>query len=238
MSGHSKWATIKRKKAKEDAKRGKAFTNIIKEITIVARTGGGDPAGNPRLRTLLEKAKAINMPIENTVRAIKRGTGELPGSSYEAITYEGYTPGRVAVIVDALTDNKNRTVAELRHLFASKGGTFAETGSVSWMFQRKGVVRVPSVQCNEDQLLEMLIDYDVTDIMHEDGVLAVVCDQKALDTVKQTLEKANIKVESADLEWVPTTTVNIAENQEQTVLDFLELLEDHDDVKNVYSNLA
>jgi len=238
MSGHSKWATIKRKKAKEDAKRGKIFTTVIKEITIAARAGGGDPAGNPRLRTLLEKAKEVNMPIENTIRAIKRGTGELPGTSYEAVTYEGYAPHSLAVMVDTLTDNRNRTVAELRHIFSSKGGNLAETGAVGWMFAKLGVVRVPAAQTSEDHLLELLMDYDIADIRQEDELFAIVCDAKSLEQVKNTLQKANLNVESADLEWIPSTTTQLSQEQEQSVLDFLDLLENHDDVQNVYTNLA
>ncbi len=239
MSGHSKWATIKRKKAKEDAKRGKAFTTVIKEITIAARAGGGDPAGNPRLRTLLEKAKEINMPIENTVRAIKRGTGELPGTHYEAVTYESYAPYNIAVIVETLTDNRNRTVAELRHLFSSHNGTVAETGAVSWMFSRMGVVRIPYASISEEKLLELLLDYDVSDIIHEDESFAIMCEIKMLEAVKTILQKAGINIEHADIEWVPTNKNDqLSQEQAQVVLDFLDALENHDDVQNIYTNLA
>ena len=164
MSGHSKWSTIKHKKAALDAKRGKAFTKLIKEITIAARLGGGDPTGNPRLRLLIDKAKEINMPTENTMRAIKRGTGELPGVSYEENTYEGYGPNGIAVIVDTFSDNKNRTVSELRHIFSSKGGNLAEHGAVSWMFEKMGVVKANDGSMTEEKLLETLIDYDINDI--------------------------------------------------------------------------
>lgn len=238
MSGHSKWATIKRKKALVDAKRGKAFTNLIKEITIAARVGGGDAGSNPRLRTLLEKAKEINMPIDNTNRAVKRGTGELPGVSYEAVTYEAYAPYGVAVIIDTLTDNRNRTVAELRHLFSSKNGNIAETGAVSWMFQRLGAVKVAKSLVSEDQLLELLIDFDIADIRSEDDMFLILTEAKSLDQVKSTLQKGGIKVDSAELEWIATTTVDLQEQQAQELLDFLDILENHDDVQNVYTNLA
>jgi YebC/PmpR family DNA-binding regulatory protein len=237
MSGHSKWATIKRKKAKEDAKRGKAFTSVIKEITIAARVGGGDPSSNPRLRTLLEKAKEINMPIDNTIRAIKRGTGELAGESYEPVTYEGYGPAGVAVMVDTLTDNRNRTVAELRRLFSSKGGNLAETGAVGWMFQRLGAVRIPAHNTSEDQLLELLFDYNITDIQREDDLYAILCDAKSLDQVKNVLEKQGFKIDSAELEWVASNDITLSDDQEKTVFEFLDVLENHDDVKNVYTNV-
>ena len=176
MSGHSKWATIKHKKAKEDAKRGKSFTKLIKEITIAARIGGADPEGNPRLRLLMDKAKEINMPQENTMRAIKRGTGELPGMSYEHYNYEGYGPGHIAVIIEMLTDNKNRAIAELRALFTRKGGTLAESGAVSWMFEKLGVLRIPIKGLTEDQLIEMLLDYDIKDIYKEETLFVITCD--------------------------------------------------------------
>ncbi len=163
MSGHSKWATIKHKKAKEDAKRGKVFTKLIKEITVAAKAGG-DPAGNPRLRTLLDNAKEVNMPQENVTRAIKKGTGELPGVSYQSQMYEGYGPGKIAIIVDVLTDNKNRAVADLRHLFVRKGGVLAENGAVQWMFDRMGIIRGSGSNVTEDKLIELLLDYDVKDI--------------------------------------------------------------------------
>jgi len=238
MSGHSKWATIKRKKALVDAKRGKAFTNLIKEITIAARTGGGDSGGNPRLRTLLEKAKDINMPTENISRAIKRGTGELPGTTYEAVTYEGYGPAGIAIMVDTLTDNRNRTVAELRHIFTSYGGNLAETGAVNWLFQRMGIVTVNAARTTEDQLLALLIDFNIVDIKQEDDVFTIITDTKEVDLVKTTLGNVGLTVESADIEWVATTPVTVAKEREQAILDLLEALENHDDVQNVYSNIT
>jgi len=237
MAGHSKWSQIKHKKAKEDAKRGQAFTKLIKEITVCARDGGGDPAGNARLRLLMEKAKHINMPQENTMRAIKRGTGELPGVSYEHITYEGYGPGNIAVVIDALTDNKNRTVAEFRHLFSAKGGRLSETGAVSWMFEKLGVIRMPAQDKTEDDLLEDLIDYDIVDIKKDGDMIAVFCDIKSMEDIKEALSKLGMTIESADLEWVPKDTMSLPENEVDKAYDFLSAIQDHDDVKNVYTNL-
>ncbi len=238
MSGHSKWSTIKHKKAKEDAKRGKAFTKLIKEITIAARLGGGDPNANPRLRTLVDKAKEINMPVDNTQRAIKRGTGELPGVSYEEIMYEGYGPNGIAVIIDTLTDNKNRTVAELRHLFNSKSGNLAESGAVSWMFEKKGVIRVTGAHLTEDMLLEKLLDFDVHDIWQDGNTFSIVCDMKSMEGIKSALTNESIHVESAEIEWVPNSTIEISDDAAEKAVDLLEALQDHDDVKNVYTNMA
>ncbi len=236
MSGHSKWSTIKHKKAKEDAKRGKAFTKLIKEITVAARLGGGDPTANPRLRLLMDKAKKINMPQENTTRAIKKGTGELPGTTYEEILYEGYGPHGIAVMVELLTDNRNRAASELRHIFSSKGGNLGESGSVSWMFERLGVVRGTGT-VTEESLLEELIDFDIKDIQSDGQSFAVFCDARALDEVKQKMESLGIHIESADLEWVPKTTASIAQQEEDKTYDFLSALQDHEDVRNVYTNL-
>lgn len=238
MAGHSKWSQIKRKKAIEDNKRGQAFTKLIKEIVVSARDGGGDPAGNARLRLLLEKAKEINMPQENSLRAIKRGTGELPGMSYDHIQYEGYGPHNVAIIIDALTDNKNRTVAELRRLFSSHGGALGETGTVAWMFNRKGVIRVKDLPLTEDQLIEALLDYDVEDISYDDNLIAVYCDIKALEPIKEKIIALGGKIESADPEWVAHTTHEVSESDSEKVYNFLSELQDHDDVQNVFTNLA
>jgi len=239
MAGHSKWKTIKHKKAALDAKRGKAFTKLIKEITVVARDGGGDPDANPRLRTLMDKAKHINMPSDNVMRAIKKGTGELPGQSYEAVTYEGYGPGGIAILVDALTDNKNRTVADLRHQFSKKGGNLAETGAVSWMFEKKGALTMKAPDMSEDELLEILIDYDVSDIRKDEGMFVIYCEPKELDIVKKALEAhSGIIVESAELDWVAKNPMDLDEAQSTKALELLEVLDDHDDVQNVYTNLA
>lgn len=237
MSGHSKWATIKRKKAAVDAKRGKEFTKLIKEITVAARLGGGDPAANSKLRLLLEKAKEINMPLDNTVRAIKRGTGEMPGQQYEEQMYEGYGPFGTAVVIDALTDNKNRTVAELRRIFSSSGGSLAETGAVGWMFARMGVLQVTG-KTSEDALLELLLDYDIKDIFFDGEVFSVTCDPKCLDKVKALLQENGLKVDKAEIEWVAQNTVALTPDQEEKAYDFLSSLEDHDDVQNVYTNLV
>lgn len=237
MSGHSKWATIKHKKAALDAKRGKVFTKLLKEITVVARDGGGDPAANPRLRTLVEKARRVNMPHDNLQRAIKKGTGELPGQTYEAHNYEGYGPGGIAVIVDVLTDNKNRAVADLRHVFSRHGGRLGETGSVGWMFEFVGAIRVPSVHLTEDQLMELLLEYPVEDIMDEQDVFAITVEAKSLDKVRQVLNEQNIEVKSADLEWVPKNRVALGSSEEGKALEFLNALDELDDVQNIYSNL-
>jgi len=237
MAGHSKWANIKHKKAKEDAKKGKAFTKIIKEITIAAREGGGNPDQNPRLRLLLEKGKQANMPLENAQRAIKKGTGELPGVNYEEYAYEGYAPCGIAVMIDALTDNKNRTVAELRRLFSENGGTLGDSGSVSWMFEKVGAVHATGT-LSEDELLEHLIEYDIKDIEINENNYDIYCDIKALEAVKSAVEKAGMKIESAGIEWIAKNTIALSSEQEDKVLAFLSELQDHDDVNNVYTTLG
>lgn len=236
MSGHSHWATIKRKKEKEDSKRGQAFTKMIKEITVAAKAGGGDPAANPRLRLLIEKARDINMPIDNITRAIKRGTGELPGVSYEPMTYEGYGPNGMAIIIDTLTDNKNRIVGELRHIFSGKGGNLAETGAVNWMFEKMGVLELVST-LSEDELLEKLIEFDIKDIKHHESHFSIYCDTKSLEPIKQVLQSMNLKIEKAEVEWVAKTPISLSEDQASKAYALLEALEDLDDVQNVYANL-
>lgn len=237
MSGHSKWANIKHKKAKEDAKRGKAFTKLTREITVCAREGGGDPNGNARLRFLMEKAKAINMPLENTMRAIKKGTGGLPGVSYDSFTYEGYGPHGIAVIVDVLTDNKNRIAADLRHVFSKNNGTLGETGSVNWMFEKMGVVRVLDTHVTEDKLLELLLDFAINDIEHDENIFSIYCDAKEIEKVRRTLVDAGLTIENAQLEWVAKTTTTLSEENGTKAYDFLNALDDLDDVQNVYTNL-
>lgn len=236
MAGHSHWATIKRKKEKEDSKRGQAFTKMIKEITVAAKIGGGDPAGNPRLRLLIEKARDINMPIDNITRAIKRGTGELPGVSYEPMTYEGYGPHGIAIIVDTLTDNKNRTVGELRHIFGGKGGNLGESGSVSWMFEKMGVIDATGT-ISEDELLEKLMDFDIKDVKFDGTYFSVYTDPKSLESVKQAIQALNLKVEKAEVDWVAKNPVNLPEEQAKKAYVLLEALEELDDVQNVYTNL-
>lgn len=240
MAGHNKWSQIKHKKAKEDAKRGQAFTRLSKEMTVSAKTGGGDPAHNAHLRLLLEKARHINMPNENSMRAIKRGTGELPGVSYEAITYEGYGPEGIAVIVDTLTDNKNRTVAEMRRLFAEHSGRLAETGSVSWMFEKKGVINGDTMGISADGILEQLIDaeFTVDDLQADESFITVICEPKDLMKVKNALENLHVKVDDAAIAWVAKGKVNLPEDLASKAYAFLEELDSHDDVQNVYTNLA
>ena len=236
MSGHSKWANIKHKKAKEDAKRGQTFTKIIKEITVCAKNGG-IPENNPQLRQLIEKAKEANMPGDNITRAIKKGTGELPGVSYEAISYEGYGPGGTAVIIEALTDNKNRTVADLRHIFARHNGNLAETGAVNWMFDKLGVIRGTIAGKSEDDLLEALMDFDVQDISTEDNLVSINTGMASLFQVKDALVKLGMKVESAELEWIAKNNLDVDAETEEKAFGLFEALEDNDDVQNVYSNL-
>lgn len=238
MSGHSKWANIKHRKAAQDLKRGKIFTRIIKEITIVARDGGGDPSGNPRLRTLLDKARLVNMPQENYVRAIKKGTGELPGVNYESQSYEGHGPHGIAIIVETLTDNKNRTAAEIRHIFSRGGGSLGANGSVGWMFNRLGMLKVTKANHTEDQVLETLLDYDIKDITVGDDIIFVTCEPTQTDLVRKTLEENKFKVESAELEWVPKEAICLEDEPAEKAIEFLESLEELEDVQNVYTNLG
>lgn len=238
MSGHSKWATIKHKKAALDAKRGKVFTKLIKDISVAARVGGGDPTGNPRLRLLLDKAKSVNMPSDNTMRAIKKGTGELPGQQYEAFTYEGYGPEGVALIIEVLTDNKNRAIAELRHFFSREHGNIGETGSVNWMFERASVIRLNKNNFTEDQLLEELIDFPIKDISAEDDLFAVSVEPSSSEAVRQKLVQLGAGVKEIELEWVPKNTLELTPDQEEKVVNFLNKLEELEDVQNVYANLG
>lgn len=238
MSGHSKWSTIKHKKAKEDAKRGKIFTKLVREITVAAREGGADPDGNPRLRLILEKAKAVNMPADNVQRAIKKGAGGGEGDNYQAHTYEGYGAHGTAVIIETLSDNKNRTVADLRHIFAKMGGNLAEGGAVAWMFEHKGVIHGTCAQ-SEDELLEKLLSVDIDDLSKDEENVRIACKIQDLEPVKKAAEEAGIKVEQAQFEWVAKNPISIEDAaQEEQVIKLLEGLEDLDDVQNVYSNLA
>ena len=237
MAGHSKWANIKHKKAKEDSKKSKVYTKIIKEITIAAREGGGNPDMNPRLRLLMEKGKEANMPIENALRAIKKGTGELPGQSYEEYTYEGYGPNGIAVMVEAITDNKNRTIAEFRRLFSGNGGTLGEAGTVAWMFEKLGAVHAIGT-ITEDELLEHLIEYDIKDIQIDENACTVYCDIKSLESVKTAVEQAGLKIENSALEWVAKSSTELPEAKAEKAYEFLSTIQDHDDVQNVYTNLA
>jgi YebC/PmpR family DNA-binding regulatory protein len=236
MSGHSKWATIKHKKGALDAKRGKIFTRLIKEITIAAKQGGGDPDGNPRLRGAIAAAKAENMPADNIKRAIQRGTGELEGVNYEEITYEGYGPGGVAVIIDVLTDNKNRAVSEIRHAFTKNGGNLGEANSVSWMFSKKGVIVVDKAAAGEDRLTEIVLEAGAEDLSDEGETWEVLCDPKDFEAVTEALKKANIKPEHAQVTKIASTYTKLEGNAANAMGRLLETLEDLDDAQNVYSN--
>ncbi len=237
MAGHSKWATTKRKKAKIDAARGKVFTRIGREITVAAKAGGGDPAGNAHLRMLLDQAKASNMPQENITRAIKKGTGELEGATYEAITYEGYGPGGIAIIVETLTDNKNRTAADMRHVFGKLNGNLASTGSVNWMFEHKGIVIVKAEGTSEDDILEKLIDHDIEEINASDGEFTIQCAIADLAHVKDAAVAAGLTVESAELAWVAKEPVELDESVEEKAFKLLDAIEEIDDVQQVYANV-
>ena len=236
MSGHSKWSTIKRKKAKADAARGRVFTRLIKEITVAARMGGGDENSNPRLRSAMATARTANMPVANIEKAIKRGTGELPGVIYEEIVYEGYGPGGAALYMETLTDNKNRTVAELRHLLSKYGGSLGENGSVAWMFNKRGVIVVPSQDTTEDDLMMATLDAGVEDIQDEDEVFRLSCEPSALESVKKALEETGIPYESAEIAMEPTNTVKLEGKQAEAMLKLMDALEEHDDMQNVSSN--
>ncbi len=236
MSGHSKWATIKRKKEKTDAARGRAFTRLIKEITIAARHGGGDENSNPRLRTAVLAAKAANMPTANIERAAKRGTGELPGVNYEEITYEGYGPGGVAVYMDVLTDNKNRTVAEIRHLLSKYNGALGESGSVAWMFSKKGVILIPAKNTTEDDLMMTTLDAGADDIAAEEEYFRVTTEVGKLEAVKKALDAAKIAYESAEITMEPANQVKVEGKAAESVIKLMDALEEHEDIQNVYAN--
>ncbi len=235
MSGHSKWATIKHKKAATDAKRGKAFTRLIKEIMIAARNGG-DPDGNPRLRTAIIAAKAVSMPSDNIKRAIMRGTGELEGGQIDEILFEGYGPGGAAVLVSVATDNRNRTVSEIRHMFSKNGGNLGEQGSVSWMFERKSQILVDGEKATEDQLMGILLDAGADDIRDDGGAWEILSPPEAHEAVLAALEKAGIPNESAEIAMVPKNTVKLEGKNANAMLKLYDALEEHDDVQNVYGN--
>jgi YebC/PmpR family DNA-binding regulatory protein len=234
MSGHSKWATIKHKKAALDAKRGKAFTRLIKEIMIAAR-GGGDPDGNPRLRTAILAAKNVSMPAENIKRAVMRGTGELEGGQIDEITFEGYGPGGAAVLVETATDNRNRTVSEIRHAFSKNGGNLGEVGSVSWMFERKSQIIIEEDKTNEDQLMAIALDAGAEDIRNE-GQWIVLSDPAEHDAVLAAITKAGIPTEAASIAMVPKNLIKVEGKNAAAMIRMTEFFEEHDDVQNVYSN--
>jgi YebC/PmpR family DNA-binding regulatory protein len=236
MSGHSKWATIKRKKAVTDSRRGKIFTQIIKEITIAAKSGGGDPSGNPRLRLAIDKAKSSNMPADNIKRAIMKGTGELPGVSYEDVTYEGYGPGGVALIIESVTDNKNRTVSEIRHLLERNGGKFGATGSVAWIFHKKGTIRTPKGAMTEDDMLSIVLDAGADDLRLDGDSFEITTSPEAFEAVKKAIEDQHIAIEEAEIHKVPENTVRVEGPDAEKVLKLMEALEEHDDTQHVYAN--
>ncbi len=236
MSGHNKWAKIKHKKAGTDAQRGKLFSRLIKEITIAAKNGGGDFNGNPRLRLAVQTAKDNNMPADNIKRAVQRGTGELPGVQYEEITYEGYGPGGVAVMIELVTDNKNRTVAELRHLLDRNNGKLAEAGSVAWMFQKKGSIEVPKSAIGEDDLLNVILEAGADDMRAEDEYYDITTSSEAFEPVKKAIEDKGLKINNASVQLLPQNTVRVEGKEAEQVLKLMEALEEHDDVQNVYAN--
>lgn len=236
MSGHSKWSTIKRKKGKADAERGRLFTRLIKEITVSARSGGGDPDSNPRLRSAVQVAKENNMPSDNIDRAIKKGTGELPGVVYEEVTYEGYGPGGVAIFIEVMTDNKNRVVAEIRHIMTKYGGNLGENGSVAWMFEHKGTFNIPAKDLDEDQLMMIVLDAGAEDMIREDGEFVVTTDVPGFEPVRKALEEHNIEYHDAELGMIPKNTTRVAGSQAQSLLRLMEKLEENDDVQKIYAN--
>ena len=236
MSGHSKWHSIKHKKAAADAKRGKIFTKIIRELAVAARIGGGDPDTNPRLRKAVADAKAVNMPADNIKRAIQKGTGQLEGVSYEELSYEGYGPGGVAIFVETLTDNKNRTVSELRHIFSKNGGNIGESGCVAWMFNRKGYIVVEQSQASEDKLFDIILEAGAEDLKEDGSNFEIFTAPDSYDVVVAALKENNIETAAANLGYIPQNYVKLEGKQAQQLLKLMEELEDHDDVQNVWAN--
>jgi len=236
MSGHSKWHTIKHKKGAADAKRGKIFTRLIKELTIAARSGGGDPDMNPRLRTIIAEAKANNMPRENIERAIRRGTGEEPGVSYEEIMYEGYGPGGVALLIQTLTDNKNRTVGEIRHMLGKWNGNLAAENSVAWMFSRKGQIFVEKSNADEDKLLNAALDAGADDMNDDGGAWEIVSAPESFEAVREAVKGLGVEPASAEVAMIPQNYIKLQGRDAQQMLKLMEALDDHDDVQHVWAN--
>jgi YebC/PmpR family DNA-binding regulatory protein len=236
MSGHSKWSSIKHKKAAKDAKKGKLFTKLIKEITVAARMGGGDINANPRLRTAVLAAKAASMPSDNVERAIKKGTGELEGVAYEEVQYEGYGPSGAAILVQVLTDNKNRTVSEIRRLFSKYGGNLGESGCVAWMFDKKGLITVDKSHVDEERLMSLALDVGAEDVRDEDGHYEVVTRPEDFEKVREHLEKEKVAMVTAQVSMIPKSTVTVDERHVEQILKLTEELEDHDDVQSVAAN--
>jgi YebC/PmpR family DNA-binding regulatory protein len=236
MSGHSKWHTIKHKKGAADAKRGKIFTRLIKELTVAARSGGGDPDMNPRLRTIVAEAKANNMPRENIERAIRRGTGEEPGVSYEEITYEGYGPGGVALMIQTLTDNKNRTVGEIRHVLGKYNGNLAAENSVAWMFSRKGQILVEKEKVDEEKLLNTVLEAGADDMNDDDSAWEIVTSPEAFEAVRDAVKALGVEPASAEVAMIPQNYVKLTGNEAKQMLKLYEAVDDHDDVQHVWAN--
>jgi YebC/PmpR family DNA-binding regulatory protein len=236
MSGHNKWAKIKRKKGVNDAKRGRLFTRLIKEMTIAARDGGGNIGGNPRLRLAVEKAQAANMPAENIKRAVQRGTGELPGMSYEEATYEAFGPGGVALIIECVTDNKNRTVSEIRNILEKNNGKLGAAHSVAHMFHRKGIISLSKGSFSEEELMNIIIDAGAEDMKTEEDSFQIITSPEDFETVRKALESKGIKMEEAEIQLLPETTVQLEGKEAEQILKLIEALEDHDDVQHVYAN--
>ena len=236
MSGHSKWSSIKHKKAAKDAKKGKLYTKLIKEITVAARMGGGDINANPRMRTAILTAKAASMPAENIDRAIKKGTGELEGVSYEEINYEGYGPGGTAILVHVLTDNKNRTVSEIRRLFTKYGGNMGESGCVAWMFDKKGLITVDKGQIDEDRLIALILDGGAEDVLEEDDLFEIVTPPQDFEKVRELLQRGNVTMVTAQVSMMPKSTVTLDKKFAEQALNLTSDLEDHDDVQSVAAN--
>jgi YebC/PmpR family DNA-binding regulatory protein len=237
MSGHSKWHSIKHKKARVDAERGRVFTRLIKELTVSARIGGGDADMNPRLRTAIQAAKAANMPSKNIDNAIKKGTGELPGVVYEEIVYEGYGPNGVALYINAMTDNKNRTVAEIRHLLGKNGGNLGESGCVAWMFEKKGYIKVDKAKYDEEELFLISVDAGAEDMKSEDDeYYEIYSEYDQLESVRGALEEQNVIVSTAEMTMIPQNTVNLDEKTAEQMLKLMDALDDHDDIQEVFAN--
>lgn len=236
MSGHSKWASIKHKKKATDAKRGKLFTKIIKELAVAARMGGGDPDANPSLRKAIMDAKAANMPADNIKRAIMKGTGQLEGAHYEEMTYEGYGPGGVAIFIEALTDNKNRTVSEIRHIFSKNGGNMGESGCVAWMFARKGYIVVEKSQASEDDLMDIILEAGAEDLKEDGSNYEIITAPEDYEAVDKALKEHDIEIAASSLSMVPQNYVKLEGKQAQQCLKLMDALEDHDDAQNVWAN--
>jgi len=236
MAGHSKWAQIKRKKAVTDARRGQLWTKLLKEVTVAARMGGGDPDGNPRLRTAIQEAKGANCPNDNIDRAIKRGTGELEGVSYEEVTYEGYGPGGVAILVEVVTDNRNRSVAEIRHVFSKSGGNLGENGCVAWMFDKKGLFAIDKGEMSEEAFMELALEIDADDISIEEETYEIYSQPELFAIIREELEKREIPLVAGELAMLPQNQIKVVEDKTPQLLRLMEALEDQEDVQHVWAN--